>query len=233
MKNILILLIFTVLSAGCNRQLHHNNKQTMPGKAPLTYLALGDSYTIGESVPGNESFPYQLVSTLTTDGYSFNKPEIIAVTGWTTDELINAIQNSTVNNKKFDIVTLLIGVNNQYRGYKEEIYRKEFIQLLHTAITFADGKNKRVFVLSIPDWGATPFAEGRDRQQIADEVARFNAINLEESKRANVNYIDITPISKRAAADASLTAEDGLHPSGEMYNLWVKELAPVVISQLK
>lgn len=212
---------------------NYNMNLTQPDKPAHTYLALGDSYTIGESVPTAGSFPYQLAAELIKAKHPVSRPEIIATTGWTTDELIGAINNSDLKDKKYDIVTLLIGVNNQYRGYNQETYRAEFIQLLNAAIAYANGNKKHAFVLSIPDWGVTPYADGRDRSQIAREIDQFNAINKQETQKAGVAYVDITPISKQAANDASLNAEDGLHPSAKMYGLWVKELLPVVEAQVK
>jgi lysophospholipase L1-like esterase len=206
---------------------------TQTNRSPYNYLALGDSYTIGESVEAEGSFPYQLAAELTKAKHPISKPDIIATTGWTTDELIDAISKSDTKDKKYDLVTLLIGVNNQYRGYNQETYRAEFIQLLNTAIAHANGNKNRVFVLSIPDWGVTPFADGRDRSQIAYEIDLFNAINKQETQKAGVAYIDITPISKQAAIDPTLNAEDGLHPSAKMYGLWVKEVLPVVEKGLK
>ncbi|WP_261380995.1 SGNH/GDSL hydrolase family protein [Mucilaginibacter pallidiroseus] len=192
------------------------------------YLALGDSYTIGESVLPANSFPYQLGAQLK----AFENPVIIARTGWTTDELLAAINASGSKGKKFGIVTLLIGVNNQYRGYSKETYRAEFIKLLNIAIDYAAGNVQHVFVLSIPDWGVTPFAQGRDRWQISAEIDQFNYINKQEADRAGVAYVNITPISKKAANDASLTADDELHPSGKMYRLWVDALLPIVKQHL-
>ena len=199
----------------------------------LTYLALGDSYTIGQSVALTQSYPYQLAAQLTQAKHFVGIPKIIATTGWTTDELISAINTSGIQGKKYDIVTLLIGVNNQYRGYSKDVYRTEFSQLLNTAITFAGGNKKHVFVISIPDWGVTPFAASFDHDKIAADIDAFNAINKEETDKQGVAYVDITPVSKKAATDASLTASDGLHPSAAMYELWVKELYPVVIEGLK
>jgi lysophospholipase L1-like esterase len=197
----------------------------------VSYLALGDSYTIGESVPAAQSFPYQLSSALNQLNYQAASPVIIARTGWTTDELIKEIAARNLT-QKFDMVTLLIGVNNQYRGYNVDAYRKEFVQLLNTALSYANGNHKRVFVLSIPDWGVTPFAQGRDRLQIANEINAYNAINKAESEKAGVSYTDITPISRQAIADATLTAADGLHPSGKMYTLWVQNLISNVVKSL-
>lgn len=218
-----------ILLTGCKTQMEAN-KQIKQG---LTYLALGDSYTIGESVPAEGSFPYQLAAALTTSGHAVAQPQIIATTGWTTGELIDAISQSNITGKKYDLVTLLIGVNNQYRGQSQEVYRTEFVKLLHNAITFAGDNKSHVIVISIPDWGVTPYAAGRDRAQIASEIDQFNAINKQAAKKAGVTYVDISPISKQAGTDASLNAEDGLHPSAKMYGLWVEEIAPAILRQLK
>ncbi len=193
----------------------------------FTMLSLGDSYTIGEQVDEADRFPNQTVLQLHSKGIYFNKPKIIATTGWTTDELLSAIEKVNLQ-PPYDFVTLLIGVNNQYRGRDEEEYRKEFVQLLDLAITFAGEKKNHVIVLSIPDWGATPFAEGKDRKNIASEIDSFNAINMKESMNHGLHYIDITPISRNAAIDSSLVASDGLHPSGKMYAQWAELVAAVI-----
>jgi lysophospholipase L1-like esterase len=191
----------------------------------LKYLALGDSYTIGESVTATESFPYQLQAALKTKGITLAEPQIIAKTGWTTDELLVAIAEQNPS-KNFDLVTLLIGVNNQYRGYPLATYEKEFKQLLSLAINFASGDAGKVRVISIPDWGVSPFAakEGRDAVQVAEEIDAYNGVNKLASMAMGVTYIDITPHSRLAANDNSLLASDGLHPSGKMYAEWVSQL---------
>lgn len=191
-------------------------------------LCLGDSYTIGESVTEQERFPMQTVELLKKDGINFDKPTIIAKTGWTTDELAAAIKG--VNYKAHsdnEFVTLLIGVNNQYRDRDAEQYRKEFIELLHTALQYASNKSNHVFVISIPDWGATPFAvnDRRSREEIGKAIDLFNSINKEEALKAHVNYIDITPISRQLKEHPDFVAGDGLHPSGKMYREWAKLLA--------
>ncbi len=191
----------------------------------LTYLALGDSYTIGEAVTAAESFPYQLQAALKMKGIAVAEPQIIAKTGWTTDELLAAIAEQKPASN-FDLVTLLIGVNNQYRGYPLNTYEQEFKQLLTLAIGFANGDAGKVRVISIPDWGITPFAaeEGRDAAQVAEEIDAYNGINKLVSMAMDVTYIDITPHSRLAANDNSLLASDGLHPSGKMYAEWVNQL---------
>ena len=202
------------------------------GSAMLQLLALGDSYTIGESVPEAERWPVQLVAMLSKSGTALEQPLIIAKTGWTTDELSAAIADHKPAGP-FQLVTLLIGVNNQYRGRDEENYRQEFRSLLHQAIAFAGQRASRVIVLSIPDWGVTPFAKGRDRLKIAAEIDRFNQINWEETDRAGARYVDVTPISRRAARDPHLVAEDGLHPSGEMYRLWSEKILPEAVAAFR
>ena len=200
-------------------------------------LCLGDSYTIGQSVSEDERFPNQCVKLLDKQGIHFDKPHIVAKTGWTTDELALAIDEAKVSGT-FDCVTLLIGVNNQYRGYdKEMIYRKEFKSLLETAVKFAGDNHNHVFVVSIPDWGATPFGandvKGRSAAQIGKEIDEYNAIAKEISQAYKVHFIDINPVSKKAAHDSSLIANDNLHPSRKMYAEWseliVKEMEKVFV----
>jgi lysophospholipase L1-like esterase len=180
------------------------------------YLALGDSYTIGESVAESDRYPVQLAHAL-----KIGEPQIIAKTGWTTDELNAAIDRADPHGP-YGLVTLLIGVNNQYRGRSADEYRQQFAGLLQRAIGFAGGKAKNVVVISIPDWGVTPFAKNRDRAKIGREIDQFNAINREETAKAGARYVDITPESRKAADDKSLVAEDGLHPSGKMYSEWTQ-----------
>lgn len=191
----------------------------------LTYLALGDSYTIGEAVTQADSFPYQLQAALSAKGIAVAEPQIIAKTGWTTDELLAAIQERNVQGT-FGLVTLLIGVNNQYRGYSIATYETEFAELLQTAIRYANGDSSKVRVVSIPDWGVTPFAatEGRDAQLVAAEIDAYNVVNKSIAEAAGIRYIDITPHSRTAATEGTLLAADGLHPSGKMYAEWVKQL---------
>ncbi len=201
----------------------------------VRYLALGDSYTIGESVDEADRWPNQLAGQIEAFGEPTEEGlvevTIIARTGWTTDELWDGIQAQTTN-PPYDLVSLLIGVNNQYRGLDIEEYRKSFVFLLSKAIEYAGGDANRVIVLSIPDWGVTPFAGSRDSKQIAVEIDQFNAVNREETKKAGAHYIDITPISRDAVNDPSLIAGDGLHPSGKMYTEWAELALPVVLEIL-
>jgi lysophospholipase L1-like esterase len=192
---------------------------------PPRFLALGDSYTIGESVAEADRWPNQLARVLRAGKTVVSDPEIIAKTGWTTDELSAAIDAAKPHGP-YALVTLLIGVNNQYRGRDAEQYRKEFVALLHRAIGFAGGDAKRVIVVSIPDWGATPFAEGRDRTKIGAEIDHFNAIAREEAMRTGAHFADVTPVSRHASTDPTLVAPDGLHPSAKMYAQWVAVIEP-------
>ena len=192
-----------------------------------TYLALGDSYTIGEGVPLFESFPYQVVQLLRKSGHNFHAPEIIAKTGWSTDELIEGI-HSTLLQPTYDFVTLLIGVNNQYRGRSIEEYSPQFEQLLIRAIEFCGDHPSHVIVLSIPDWGATPFAADRDQKKIAGEINAFNAVNKNIATQYKAHYIDITPGTRASAKDESMLTADKLHPSGKEYFQWASRVAQII-----
>jgi lysophospholipase L1-like esterase len=199
---------------------------------PIRYLALGDSYTIGESVPPDQRWPVQLTEALEEQGDLVEDLVLVAQTGWTTDELLAGIEERDPQGT-FELVTLLIGVNNQYRGGSLAVYEAEFRSLLEQAIGFAGGEAGRVVVLSIPDWSVTEYAQGRDHQRIAREIDQFNAVNRAEAEEAGTRYVDVTSISREAEADASLIAEDGLHPSGEMYRRWVELVLPEALAALR
>ncbi|HET9914583.1 MAG TPA: SGNH/GDSL hydrolase family protein [Anaerolineales bacterium] len=192
----------------------------------IRYLALGDSYTIGESVPEEERWPNQLAKLLEAEGIQ-SEITTIARTGWTVDELWEGIQ---INPPKgtYNLVTLLIGVNDQYRGYSVNEYREDFRFILGKAIEYTGGDSRKVIVLSIPDWGVTPFAADRDRQQITRQIDGFNLVNHEESQKAGVHYVEVTSLSREAVSDAGLIASDGLHPAGKMYIMWAEKVLPVV-----
>lgn len=192
------------------------------------YLALGDSYTIGEQVSSSGNFPNQVVAQLRSQGFDFAEPRIIAKTGWTTDELeagIVAAHAADPLLPSYDFVSLLIGVNNQYRGRSVEEYVPEFEELLKKAIRYAGGRTDRVVVISIPDWGVTPFAEGRNRAEIAREIDTYNAANKAIAEQCHIYYINITPWTREAATDNSLVAGDGLHPSAKEYKRWAEKIA--------
>ena len=197
----------------------------IPTERPYRYLALGDSYTIGESVAVDERWPVQLVTALRAQGIAIADPEIIAKTGWTTSELAEGIALAQPQGP-YDLVSLLIGVNNQYRGLSEEQYREQFVDLLETAVTLAANNPHRVLVVSIPDWGMTPFGQRRAFREVSAAIDAFNAINRAETESRGIVYIDITLISRQAPENLTLIAEDGLHPSGEMYRQWVELILP-------
>ena len=201
------------------------------GIAPteLRYLALGDSYTIGEGVAESGRWPVQLARRLRNDGIPMSEPRIIAQTGWSTDELDAAIDTALVF-PEYDLVSLLIGVNNQYRGRDIEEYRAQFSGLLERAIHFAQDRRDRVLVLSIPDWGITPFARGlaRDTHKVAAEIDAFNAVALETCMRRGVVFIDVTDLSRQRGAEPDMLVDDGLHPSALMYTEWARLALPAV-----
>lgn len=201
-------------------------------KPMYTYLALGDSYTIGELVPMHENFPHQVVRLLRKQHIEVADPVIIATTGWTTDELAASIREHNIQGP-FSFVTLLIGVNNQYRGRSIENYREEFLQLLNQAIAYAGDKPGNVIVLSIPDWGVTPFAEDRDRQRIANEIDGYNAACKQIALANKCQYIEITESTRHNGQNEEYLVSDKLHPSGKEYTIWAERLAGVVAKTLK
>ena len=197
---------------------------------PLTYLALGDSYTIGEGVPAAGRWPVQLAAMLRGEGGALAEPDILATTGWTTDELSAAMDGASFA-PRYDLVSLLIGVNNQYRGRGVDDYREEFRRLLQRAIALAGGRARRTLVLSIPDWGVTSFARdgSRDIARIAAELDAYNTVAREETLRPGARWVDITVISRHCP---EWLADDGLHPSAAQYALWAEAALPVVRDML-
>ncbi|WP_455423685.1 SGNH/GDSL hydrolase family protein [Chloracidobacterium validum] len=221
-----------VLLVGCRSvpTAHPLSAGDMTSKdaSAMRYLALGDSYTIGEGVADSERFPEQLCAALRRQGRTVAPPQVIARTGWTTDELTAAIAADRPSGT-FDLVTLLIGVNDQYRRRTPEEYRPQFRAVLAQAVEFAGGRAARVIVISIPDWCVTPFAAAQHRQDEGSSIDQFNAVNREEALAVGAHYVEVTSISRRAAQDRSWLAADGLHPSGRMYAAWVEALLPVVL----
>ncbi len=193
----------------------------------LSFLALGDSYTIGEGVHIQDSFPYQTADILRNKNIHLNSPIIVAKTGWTTSELFTTIESRNLNNE-YDIVTLLIGVNNQYRGKPIQEFTDEYEMLLQKAISLAGNKRSHVLALSIPDWSVTPFAEGRDKKKIADEINGFNTIVESISSSSKVPFIDITTEYRARSVDLSFIAQDKLHPSGKEYQAWSEKIAEAI-----
>lgn len=200
---------------------------TTPPSANKSYLALGDSYTIGQSVATEERFPNQARALLFAGGTNIGQLDIVATTGWTTGNLLAALAANPPLNK-YDVVTLLIGVNNQYQGRTLSEYRQEFASLLSKSIGYARNMPTHVIVLSIPDYSVTPYANGMDSVRIAMEIDQFNAANKDISFSMGVQYLDITPVSREGATDATLQAPDGLHPSGKQYGRWAALLAPMI-----
>ncbi|WP_194777358.1 SGNH/GDSL hydrolase family protein [Pararhodonellum marinum] len=196
----------------------------------MTYLALGDSYTIGEGVLEAERYPNQLVKLLAEEGIDWDLKKIIARTGWTTDELQKGIDDAGISDQTYDWVTLLIGVNNQYRGRDVTNFKKEFEELLEQAITFAKGRHDRVIVISIPDWGITPFATGRntDQKKVTGEIDAFNASKEAISTEKGVVFMDITTRYREVGALPESLVEDQLHPSALIYAEWAADLKEII-----
>lgn len=226
LSSLILIALFAGQSACSKAQTPQYEYSTQDTSAvKLNYLALGDSYTIGEGVVETDRWPNQLLVLLNQAGVAFNKARIVARTGWTTDELMAELNRQQIADT-FQLVSLLIGVNNQYRGRSAEQFQSELVQLIDKAVQYAGGKAERVFLVSIPDWGVTPFAAGRDRQRIAREIDQFNEIVRIEAENRNMLFFNITPISRQAAQDQSLLAPDQLHPSGIMYKKWVELMLP-------
>ena len=227
MKKILLILCFTSLVISCVDS--EEKKKPIKETNELTYLALGDSYTIGESVHSSLRWPVQLSDSLRERGIPLNHPRIIAKTGWTTADLLVAM-DKRLKEEKFDLVSVLIGVNNQYQGKSIEEYEKELREIFRRAIFRSKTGAERVFAVSIPDYGVTPFGAERS-EEIAKEIEEFNAVFKRVSEEFGVDFYNITPISKRAKNEKDLTATDELHPSGKMYSLWVEEITGDILEK--
>ena len=231
MKLFKALIISITLLSGCSRT-DEPDATYNPGsnESGAKFLALGDSYTIGQSVTAEERWPVLLVKSMKNAGIRFRAPDIIATTGWTTRDLIFSVDNAKPATD-YDLVSLMIGVNNQFQGRSIEEYQKEFSTLLTKSITLAGGNPDHVFVLSIPDWGVTPYGDS-DRAGIAKEIDAFNLVAKEACDKAKVRFIDITPISRKALNDPSMLARDNLHFSGKMHQLWVDTVFPLIKSSI-
>ena len=225
------LLIFIVGCSSSSEALKPEENDIPDSPNNLSYLALGDSYTIGESVAEDMRWPVQLVKQLRIKGEEINAPRIIAKTGWTTDNLLNAM-DANLSNEKYDLVSVLIGVNNQYQNKSIVDYEADLNTIFTEAIEFSKTGKEGVFVVSIPDYGATPFGAS-NAEEIGREIAEFNAVLKKVSDQFGLSYYNITPISKMAKSDRSLVANDGLHPSGKMYTLWVSLFGDEVFEKLQ
>jgi lysophospholipase L1-like esterase len=229
----MIVLLSLILLLGCTSIAPVPTPT--PGEPTMSayrFLALGDSYTIGEHVAARNRWPTQLAKLLEAEGIQ-TEVTIIARTGWTVDELWEGIQAAPPEGT-YDLVTLLIGVNDQYRGYTAEWYREKFRFMLEKAILYAGGHPDKVIVLSIPDWGFTPFAAIRgNTEPISQQIDEFNAVNLEETKAIGAQYVDVTIISRMAMDDFDLITGDRLHPSAKMYKMWAEKILPVALEILQ
>lgn len=230
----LIFIVISILSCSKSISIAANEEVgNNPDSTSYSYLALGDSYTIGTSISMANNYPSQLIDSLAARDYTISSSDILAVNGWTTSDLLSALQGPSFIDKKFDLVTLLIGVNNQYQHKPFEIFETEFEELLKIAIGYANGQAQKVIVLSIPDYSVTPIVSNSDKAQVADEINQYNARKKEIAEILDVSFIDITPISRLAENDNSLIADDNLHPSAKMYSLWVSEMIPPTVQKLK
>ncbi len=215
------LLMFCSILFACKKNEATDMPRVKTSSDTLRYLALGDSYTKGQSVPWAMNFPNQLSDALNQRGKVVQETTILAETGWTTSNLKSAIAASLFPND-YNVVSLLIGVNNFYQNKDTNLYIQEFEELLNSAIGYAGGKVERVFVVSIPDYGFSPFGQNGDTQKISSQTNQYNRIALKICERYGVQFIDITPISRNT--DPSLIAADGLHPSAKQYSLWVERI---------
>ncbi len=229
------LLFISILSLQACKKTNHTGYVPVMDPPPVsdskTWLALGDSYTIGQSVDAAERFPAQTVSLLKQNGINISIPAYIATSGWTSGNLQNAITSQ--NPGTHDVVSLLIGVNDQYQTHDTTGYRQRFTSLLEKAILLTKGKKGNVFVLSVPDYSVTPFASGYDTARIRQEIDWFNVINKNVTEAYNCPYLDITPSTREGRYDRSLIAFDGLHPSGLEYRRWAERLVPLMLPVLR
>lgn len=199
-------------------------------ETPVRFLALGDSYTIGQGVSTSSRWPVQLLDSLQARGYSTDTLAIIATTGWRTDQLLNAIAGKQLAQKQFNMVSLLIGVNNQYQNRPLAQYRPELEALIDSALRYVGGQTERVFVLSIPDYAYTPFGQQGNPFAISQQIDIYNTIKRDVCDSLGIAYFNITDISRQGLTDPTLVATDQLHPSGRQYGLWVQRLMAYVDS---
>ncbi len=239
LKMFMLSTLFAALTISCSKEKGDpsvskpiiDTTTVSPTIKNITYLALGDSYTYGQNVLENERFPNQLADSLVKQNIKVKNLRNIARTGWRTDDLQAGITAAGIADSTFDMVSLLIGVNNQYQNRSIEVYKTEFAELLNQAIKFAGGKKNRVVVVSIPDYAFTPF--GKSSVRISTEIDNFNAANEQITKANGVAYVNITPISREGIKDPTLVADDGLHPSGKQYGRWVAAMMPAVLGFFK
>jgi acyl-CoA thioesterase-1 len=230
LNSTILFILLSLLSIGCESAediVIATENEEMPS---MNYLALGDSYTIGQGVPMSDRWPIQLSQQLVQNDFALEKVDFIAQTGWTTSNLLNAIENTNLDSTNYQLVSLLIGVNNQYQGKPFSLYEAEFDLLLKKAIEIA-GEKEKVFAVSIPDYGVTPF-RGNNSESIAREIDQYNAYAKQKCDEQNIPFIDITPISRQLGDSPGALAADNLHPSGSQYAQWVEEALPAVLEIL-
>ena len=230
MKIYKVFFIFILIFSACKSESEEIPEQQLPTvEEDKSYLALGDSYTIGESVDPSLRWPVQLVDSLKDRGLELDQPLIIARTGWTTQDLLEAMDQRLEPGQQFDLVSLLIGVNNQYQGKSIEAYETDLNELFNRAIARSKRGAEGVFAVSIPDYGATPFSAS-NAEEIGQEIDEFNAVFERVASEYPIPFYDITPISRSNPDDSDLVASDGLHPSGNQYSLWVEEIIDEVVN---
>jgi len=238
-----LLTTFLFVWASCTSSISTMEETPIPSApnttapfrtGPISYLALGDSYTIGQGVEPSQNYPSLLTSKLRIRGVDIKDPIIIAITGWTTQDLLLGIRNESLGNQRFDLLTLLIGVNNQYRGQSLEDYEKDFSELMAKSLALVGDDANRIIVISIPDWGVTPYAStlSRDKQQIAAEIDRFNEKNKSLSAKSGVRYLEITAEYRSLGHMAQYLATDGLHPSEKVYDRWAEMLTEIITNEM-
>jgi acyl-CoA thioesterase I len=235
MRTLLAILFFALIMTACltdSKSIFESENQPLHQLNSLRVLALGDSYTIGQSVAEKENWPNQLSDSLRHNHTPVKELHIIARTGWTTGNLLNAV-NSQSFNYSYDLVGLLIGVNNQFQGRSLSEYEEQFRQLLDIAIALADSQVHRVFVLSIPDYTVTPVGSQFNRGNTPQQIDAFNAVNRRLAEERSVSYFDITPLSRSIAGHYDFIASDGLHFSGKMYAAWVGFILPDILNLLE
>lgn len=232
MKKTLLLIISVFLFGGCATVAEMaTGEEEEASELNYSYLALGDSYTIGEGVAEDERWPMQLVESLRERGYKVAPPKIIAQTGWTTKDLFDAVENELHYTRKFDLVSILIGVNNQFRGKSKREYEEELNEIFRVALNYSKRRERGVFALSIPDYSVTPYVT-ENAEEIREEIDEFNDIFRRVAAEHEVDFYNITPISREAARDPDLIVQDGLHPSGTMYRFWVQEIIEEITQKL-
>jgi len=222
-----LLVILLAILQSCNITNVDTQMEVDQDSIELNYLALGDSYTIGESVGEMERFPYQLINSDFNKPHTIGKYKIIARTGWTTRNLLDAMDDEDLKPGYYDFITLLIGVNNQYQGKPISQYELEYTELINRALALLKGDATKLIVVSIPDYGVTPFAANRNPEKIAKEIDQYNNIKEEITKNKGARYVYITDLTRLATDDLTLLANDQLHPSGKSYGQWVERIIPV------